>query len=240
MSTIFPGSASVGQVFDGYSFDGTAWNIIGIDLTENYLEESSASATYLTQVSASNTYLTQTSASTNYLTQSSASTSYTPSLILLSTQTLNGSVGAVNFSNVLSDTYTRYHVNYQLGCSVDNDMFFRFRENTTDKQASYYGSGGQTSYTGSSSVNSSSNLSYWYLGQVANTTNNYSTGWFNMYRRPSSPTVGIIHGQYMNSLNLASGNYSAGNYNMTNFNGFSIYVPSGNLNGKVMLYGYRD
>jgi hypothetical protein len=36
MSTIFPGSASVGQVFDGYSFDGTAWNIIGIDLTADY------------------------------------------------------------------------------------------------------------------------------------------------------------------------------------------------------------
>ena len=66
MATIFPGSASAGQIFDGYSFNGTAWDIIGIDLTENYLEESSASATYLTQVSASNTYLTQTSASTIY------------------------------------------------------------------------------------------------------------------------------------------------------------------------------
>ena len=66
MATIFPGSASVGQIFDGYSFNGTAWDIVGIDLTADYLEESSASATYLTQVSASNTYLTQTSASTIY------------------------------------------------------------------------------------------------------------------------------------------------------------------------------
>lgn len=56
MSTIFPGSASVGQVFDGYTFDGTAWNINGIDLNTNYLEESSASATYLTQVNASTIY----------------------------------------------------------------------------------------------------------------------------------------------------------------------------------------
>jgi hypothetical protein len=29
MSTIFPGSASVGQVYNGYSFNGTAWDIIG-------------------------------------------------------------------------------------------------------------------------------------------------------------------------------------------------------------------
>jgi len=66
MSTIFPLSASAGQVFNGYTFDGTSWNINGIDLNENYLEESSASATYLTQVSASATYLTQASASTTY------------------------------------------------------------------------------------------------------------------------------------------------------------------------------
>ena len=36
MATIFPGSASAGQIFDGYSFNGTAWDIIGIDLTEDY------------------------------------------------------------------------------------------------------------------------------------------------------------------------------------------------------------
>jgi hypothetical protein len=60
MSTIFPGSASVGQVFDGYTFDGTAWNINGIDLTADYLESSTASSTYLTQTSASTTYATKT------------------------------------------------------------------------------------------------------------------------------------------------------------------------------------
>jgi hypothetical protein len=56
MSTIFPGSASVGQIFDGYEFNGTAWDIIGIDLTADYLESSTASSTYLTQTSASTTY----------------------------------------------------------------------------------------------------------------------------------------------------------------------------------------
>jgi microcystin-dependent protein len=59
MSTIFPGSASVGQIFDGYEFNGTAWDIIGIDLTADYLENSTASATYLTQASASTTYATK-------------------------------------------------------------------------------------------------------------------------------------------------------------------------------------
>jgi hypothetical protein len=36
MSTIFPLSASVGQIFEGYEFNGTAWDIIGIDLTADY------------------------------------------------------------------------------------------------------------------------------------------------------------------------------------------------------------
>jgi hypothetical protein len=58
MATIFPGSASVGQIFDGYEFNGTAWDIIGIDLTADYLETSAASAIYLNKVSASNTYQT--------------------------------------------------------------------------------------------------------------------------------------------------------------------------------------
>jgi hypothetical protein len=64
MSTIFPGSASVGQIFDGYEFNGTAWDIIGIDLTADYLESSTASSTYLTKTSASTTYLAIDSGST--------------------------------------------------------------------------------------------------------------------------------------------------------------------------------
>jgi hypothetical protein len=59
MSTIFPGSASVNQIFDGYQFNGTAWDIVGIDLTADYLENSTASATYLTQINASTIYATK-------------------------------------------------------------------------------------------------------------------------------------------------------------------------------------
>jgi microcystin-dependent protein len=75
MSTIFPGSASVGQIFDGYEFNGTAWDIVGIDLTADYLENSTASATYLTQVNASTTYLSQSNASANYATKAYADNS---------------------------------------------------------------------------------------------------------------------------------------------------------------------
>lgn len=36
MATIFPASPTVGQVYQGYEWNGTAWIIIGIDLTQDY------------------------------------------------------------------------------------------------------------------------------------------------------------------------------------------------------------
>jgi hypothetical protein len=90
MSSIFPGSASVGQIFEGYLFNGTAWDLIGNEFNpttfsptapdnpkagdlwvdsdsdvpsisnETILTIDSASATYLTQASASTTYATKT------------------------------------------------------------------------------------------------------------------------------------------------------------------------------------
>jgi hypothetical protein len=91
MATIFPGSASVGQIFDGYEFNGTSWDIIGIDLTANYPEilEGKISASVIPDIFATNEYvdqevgnidlspyLTQSSASSTYITQASASTTY--------------------------------------------------------------------------------------------------------------------------------------------------------------------
>ena len=36
MATIFPSNPTVGQVYQGYEWNGTAWIVIGIDLTEDY------------------------------------------------------------------------------------------------------------------------------------------------------------------------------------------------------------
>ena len=104
MSTIFPLSASVGQIYEGYSFNGTAWDLIGNEfnptsfspnapdnpkagdlwvdsdsnvdiLNDTNLASTSDLNNYLTIQSASNTYLTQTSASTNYATKEYADNS---------------------------------------------------------------------------------------------------------------------------------------------------------------------
>ena len=103
MSTIFPGSASVGQIFEGYTFNGTAWDIIGNEFNPTYFSptppdntkagdlwvDSSSDVpsispeTILTTTTAASTYLTQASASTTYATQENFPAgvwqSYTPS-----------------------------------------------------------------------------------------------------------------------------------------------------------------
>jgi hypothetical protein len=94
MSTIFPLSASVNQEFDGYRFNGTSWDIIGIDLTADYLESSTASSTYLTQVSASTTY--QKKVDPVSITQSSNNASYP-----LTISSANEQGGGSGFSDIL-------------------------------------------------------------------------------------------------------------------------------------------
>lgn len=76
MTSIFPASASVGQVFNSYTFDGTSWNIEGFDFNSDYLEESSASAVYLNKVSASTTYATIGSLNSGIVSASAAAVSY--------------------------------------------------------------------------------------------------------------------------------------------------------------------
>ena len=39
MATIFPANPTVGDTYQGYEWDGTSWNIIGISLTADYLTE---------------------------------------------------------------------------------------------------------------------------------------------------------------------------------------------------------
>ena len=93
MASIFPGSASVGQIFEGYLFNGTAWDLIGNEFNPTTFSPTApdnpkagdlwvdsdsdvpsiSNETILTINSASATYLTKTSASTTYATKAELS-----------------------------------------------------------------------------------------------------------------------------------------------------------------------
>ena len=76
MATSFPLNPTLGQIYQGYYWDGSFWKQTGQDAGFGYLEEANLQNTYLSQASASTNYLTQASASTTYLTQTSGSTTY--------------------------------------------------------------------------------------------------------------------------------------------------------------------
>jgi hypothetical protein len=71
MATIFPADPQVNDEYQGYRYNGTSWDIIGIDLTADYLTTSDASAIY--QAKSDPVSITQSSNNANYpLTISSA------------------------------------------------------------------------------------------------------------------------------------------------------------------------
>lgn len=39
MATIFPASPTIGDTYQGYEWNGTAWVIIGVDLTTDYVTQ---------------------------------------------------------------------------------------------------------------------------------------------------------------------------------------------------------
>lgn len=103
MATIFPLSASVGQVFDSYTFDGESWNLIG-----NQFNPTSFSPTEPTNPKAgdlwvdsdsevdilNDTNLVSTSDLNSYLTIQSASTTYATK----SSPTFTGTVTSPNIN----------------------------------------------------------------------------------------------------------------------------------------------
>ena len=152
MSSIFPGSASVGQIFEGYLFNGTAWDLIGNEFNpttfsptapdnpkagdlwvdsdsnvpsisnETILTIDSASSTYLDKVSASNTYLTKASASSTYLTQASASTTYATKTELANIDLSSASAAAV--AAIVDSAPSTLNTLNELAAALNDDANF--------------------------------------------------------------------------------------------------------------------
>ena len=81
MATIFPLDPEINDEFQGYRYNGTAWKIIGISLTTEYLTRQEADLLY------------QPLASTIY--DGGDSSTYTPDLII------DGGLSEVDFVDIL-------------------------------------------------------------------------------------------------------------------------------------------
>lgn len=147
------------------------------------------------------------------------------------------SAAALNFSNILTDTYKFYEFNIHAYGSATTDMVMRFRENTTDKAANYYQGGNYGTYQGGTGSAYAKNnglnigITAIYGGTAA------SAARVVIYR--PEPTRGMASIQTWDNANAWGVTTSAIGDTMTNLNGFSVFPNSGTMTGYYLLIGKR-
>jgi hypothetical protein len=155
----------------------------------------------------------------------------------LLTNTSFSAVSTANFSNVFSSTYTVYKVIMQIAGSSYVPLKMRFRENTTDKAASYYGASGIAAYGGQFQLGNAQNNS----GQIdLRDITNTNQGIISLDVNRPDATYGSITGTLMDIGNYQAAFIAASNIFMSNFTGFTIYTTSGTMTGNVKIYGYKE
>jgi hypothetical protein len=162
-------------------------------------------------------------------------------LTLIASQSFTSS-SAHNVNDVFSSTYQNYLVQITLtGASATGYQQMRFRVSGADNSTSnYFWSGlyntsGGTGYNGEG-AGSVTSCSYGYTETTA-------TGIFSMtIANPFETTPSLYHANHVRS----SGSNSLLYYNTgafggtTSFTGFTLFPASGNITGKVRVYGYSN
>lgn len=142
--------------------------------------------------------------------------------------------GALNLTNVLSDTYKFYNLYFYALGSTSTNINLRYRENTTDLTTGYYGGGNYGQYNGATgNWFNSSNASLFGMCGV-NTT---ITSSINMRITRFNATEGTISYLVYDNTTDAGAHFSGINGGMTNFSGLTIYPTSGTMTGYYILTG---
>jgi hypothetical protein len=162
-------------------------------------------------------------------------------LTLISSTSFSGS-SAHNVNDVFSTTYQNYLVQITLtGASATGYQQMRFRVSGADNSTSnyfwsgMYNSSGSTGYSGEG-AGSVTSVSYGYTETTA-------TGIFSMTIANPFETLPSL---YTATHTRTSGSNSLLYYNTgafgatTSFTGFTLFPASGNITGKVRVYGYSN
>jgi hypothetical protein len=158
-------------------------------------------------------------------------------LIQLTNTTFSAS-SAVNFTNFFSSSYIRYRLMFNLYGSSNNDLYIRFRENTTDKATTY----DSVHVIGNSNATASAyaglNNTFIYGRQHTTSSTAQTVASLDIFR--PAATNGQLTGLVYNGLNLNIAAISGTNASMTNFTGISIIPAGGTITGSASLYAYQD
>jgi hypothetical protein len=147
------------------------------------------------------------------------------------------SVSSVSLSNILSSSYEYYRVVINTASSAASaNLNLRFRENVTDKSASYYGAGRSNQFN---ATQADFNLQNNSAQLQINTINTSIGGTVLDIFRPDA-TQGQIFGMAYTRPNDAWVSYAGRNSDMTNFTGISLVPSTGTITGTLSVYGYAQ
>jgi hypothetical protein len=154
-------------------------------------------------------------------------------LTLVQTQTVTGSTGVSFTGLTVGKTYKI--ITNVLGSVSLAALNFRFRENSTDKASSYYGSGRYTIPNGTVNSLSYANIANFDFMNLDTTQKNLAS--YDMSVISSS--LGLIIGSVHSPVGDYVGFSGCKNNSMSAFNGFSIYPSTGTMTGTIKLYSYQ-
>jgi hypothetical protein len=216
MATIFPGSASVGQIFEGYLFNGTAWDLIGNDFNPTYFSPdapdnpkagdlwidsdgdvpSISNETILTIDSANDTYATKAELEnldvdlTGYLTESSASTIYATKTELDNIDLSSASAAAV--AAIVDSAPSTLNTLNELAAALGDDENFATTVTTSLSNKLDISSASSTYLTQSSASSTYANMATTPISGFRNAIIN---GKFDIWQRGTSftPSSSLIY-----------------------------------------------
>ena len=161
-------------------------------------------------------------------------------LVLVANPTTFTASSAVQANNVFTSTYTNYLVMFTFASSATNDiaLTMRLRAASTDTTTNYYGSGIQSTQTGTLSqagFNAATSADFGDVGGIATL----------MPIIFGSPQAAARTTFFMENMEAGTGSGNRGYQvrsgfqdSATQFDGFSITPGSGTITGSFAVYGY--
>lgn len=154
------------------------------------------------------------------------------------TNTTFAASSAVNFTNFFSSSYIRYRLMFNLYGSSNNDLYIRFRENTTDKATTYDTVHVIGNSNSTATAYGATNNTFIYGRQFTTSSTAQTVASLDIFR--PAATNGQLTGLVYNGLNLNIAAISGTNASMTNFTGISLIPAGGTITGSATLYAYQD
>lgn len=144
---------------------------------------------------------------------------------------------SVSLNGCFSSAYEYYRIVVScVSSAASANLNLRFRENTTDKAADYYGAGRSNQFNATQADFNMQNNSAQLQINTINTTYGGST--LDIYRPDA--TQGAIFGMAYTRPNDAWVSYAGRNAGMSNFTGLSLVASTGTMTGTIRIYGYAQ